>query len=48
MVGTGTGVASALGPLGDDAVDAPLGHLLGVAAGPDGGDHDDPLAGQPA
>ena len=25
--------------LGDDPVDTPLGHFLGVAPGPDGGDH---------
>ena len=31
----GAGVAAALGALGDDGVDAPLGHLLGVAAGAD-------------
>ena len=40
-VGTDAGVAAALGALGDDRVDAPLGHLLGVAAGAHGGHGDD-------
>ena len=39
MVGTDAGVAAALAALGDDGVDAHLEHLLGVAAGADGG-HD--------
>jgi hypothetical protein len=38
-VGTVAGVAAALAALGDHGVDAPLEHLLGVAAGPDGGHH---------
>ena len=40
--GHGAGVAAALAALGDDGVDAPLGHLLGVAAGADGGHDEQP------
>ena len=40
-VGTDAGVAAALAALGDHRVDAHLEHLLGVAAGADGGHHDD-------
>ena len=35
-------MAAALGALGDDGVDAPLGHLLGVAAGADRGHDEEP------
>ena len=40
--GHGPGVPAALGPLGDDGVHPPFGHLLGVAPGTDRGHDEEP------